>query len=411
MSTSLAAEARDMGQPRPLTVTELTRILRETLRSNPILGGVLVRGETGSVQRTATGHVFFSLKDANAQIACALFRGESGGLAFELEDGVEVVVSGDVDLYARRGEIQLVIRALTPTGVGAFWAEFQATRRRLVAEGFFEASRKRPLPAFPRRIGVVTSESGAVFHDVLSVLRRRFPMADVVLAPSLVQGPEAPASLRQAIVAVQNRVDVVVVARGGGSLEDLWCFNDEELARAVAACPVPVVSAVGHETDLTIVDFVADLRAPTPSAAAELVAPDCTELMARIDAFGADLIRDARGALRERWKTLAMFGNRLSPAGLRRDVETNARRLRAAGGGLETGIRNALRRSQERLSSHGRRLHVLSPLNTLRRGYAVVMRSDGRIVSRVAQTSTGAPLVVRLHDGRLRVHVEGKEVS
>ena len=409
MEAIAVREARADEGPRALTVTELTRILRETLRSNPLLGRVLVRGEAGNVQRTPAGHVFFGLKDANAQIACVLFRDASEGLGFDLEDGMEVVASGDVDLYARRGEVQLVVRALTPAGVGAFWAAFQTTRRRLAAEGLFEESRKRPLPAFPRRIGVVTSEAGAVIHDVLVVLRRRYPLADVVVAPSLVQGPEAPASLRAALAAVQGRVDVVLVARGGGSLEDLWCFNDEGLARAIAACPVPVVSAVGHETDLTIVDFVADLRAPTPSAAAELVAPDRAELMAHVATLGAGLLRGTRDALRERWTALASLGDRLTPSGLRRDVESNGRRLRAAGSGLEAGIRNSLRRDQERLTSLGRRLHLLSPLGTLRRGYAILLRPDGQVVSRAGEARSGEALLVRLHDGRLHVHVEAKE--
>src|SRR3990170_5712249 len=188
MEAIAVREARADEGPRALTVTELTRILRETLRSNPLLGRVLVRGEAGNVQRTPAGHVFFGLKDANAQIACVLFRDASEGLGFDLEDGMEVAASGDVDLYARRGEVQLVVRAVTPAGVGAFWAAFQRTRRRLEAEGLFDPERKRPLPRFPRRIGVVTSEAGAVVHDIVMILRRRYPLADVVLAPALLPG-------------------------------------------------------------------------------------------------------------------------------------------------------------------------------------------------------------------------------
>lgn len=396
--------------PRALTVTELTKLLRDTLRANPLLTRVLVRGEASNVQPTPAGHRFFTLKDANAQIACVLFRDEAEGLGFDLEDGMEVITSGDVDLYARRGEVQLVVRALTPAGVGAFWAAFQKTRKKLQAEGLFDEARKRPLPPFPRRIGVVTSEAGAVVHDIVTILRRRFPLADVIVAPALVQGPEAPASLRRALTEIAARVDIVILARGGGSLEDLWCFNDESLARAVAASPVPVVSAVGHETDVTIVDFVADLRAPTASAAAELVSPNVEDLETSLRALGGDLLSGIRDVLRERWTNLATFGERLSPTGLRREVETNAGRLRAVGTALLNSGKRELARHRERLESLGHRLDVLSPLATLRRGYAIVSRPDDRLVSRAVETVPDEALIVRLQDGRIHVHVNRKEV-
>src|SRR5881275_3246861 len=286
------------GVPQALTVTQLTRVIRDTIRANPILSRILVRGEVSNLQRAPTGHRFFTLKDSGAQIDGILFREDAELLGFELEDGMDVVVSGDVDVFPRKGNVELVVRAATPAGVGAFWAAYQRTRRKLAAEGLFDVARKRSLPAFPRRIGVVTSEIGAVVHDIVTILRRRYPMAHVIVAPALVQGPGAPASLRRALAAVADRVDVVIVARGGGSLEDLWCFNDEGLARTVAASRAPVVSAIGHETDVTIVDFVADVRAATPSAAAELVSPDATELMARINGAGRSLVGEIREALR-----------------------------------------------------------------------------------------------------------------
>src|SRR5437899_6776642 len=262
------------GWPLSFTVSQLGKLIRETVRSNPLLGRVLVRGEVSNLQAAPAGHVFFTLKDASSQVSCILFREDAENLGFELEDGMDVVVSGDVDVFPRKGTVQLLVRAATPAGVGAFWAAYQRTRKKLAVEGLFDPARKRPLPPFPRRIGVVTSEIGAVVHDIVTILRRRYPIAHVVVAPALVQGPGAPASLRRALAVLADRVDVVILARGGGSLEDLWCFNDEGLARAVASCRVPVVSAIGHETDVTIVDFVADVRAATPSAAAELVSPD-----------------------------------------------------------------------------------------------------------------------------------------
>src|SRR5437899_5871410 len=232
--------------PQALTVTQLARVIRDTVRANPILSRILVRGEVSNLQRAPSGHVFFTLKDATAQLSCTLFREDAELLGFDLEDGMDVVVSGDVDVFPRRGSVQLLVKAATPAGVGAYWAEYQKTRKKLAAEGLFDAVRKRPLPSFPRTIGVVTSEIGAVVHDIVTILRRRYPIAHIVVAPALVQGPEAPASLRRALAVVSDRVDVVIVARGGGSLEDLWCFNDEGLARAIAASRAPVVSAIGQ---------------------------------------------------------------------------------------------------------------------------------------------------------------------
>src|SRR5437667_113568 len=238
-SLAVTCESRP-GVPEALTVTQLARVVRDTVRANPILSRILVRGEVSNLQRAPSGHVFFTLKDATAQISCTLFREDAEMLGFDLEDGMDVVVSGDVDVFPRRGSVQLLLKAATPAGVGAFWAAYQKTRKKLAAEGLFDAARKRPLPSFPRKIGVVTSELGAVVHDIVTILRRRYPIAHIVIAPALVQGPEAPASLRRALAFVADRVDVVIVARGGGSLEDLWCFNDEGLARAVAASRAPV---------------------------------------------------------------------------------------------------------------------------------------------------------------------------
>ncbi len=404
-------EAHSSGPPRALTVSELTRLLKDTLRGNPLLNRVLVRGETSNVQPVPSGLVFFTLKDASAHLACVLFREEAEALAFDLEDGMDVVASGDVDLFTRKGEVQLIVRALTPAGVGAFWVAFQRMRKKLEAEGLFDATRKRPLPRFPRRIGVVTSESGAVLHDIVTILRRRFPIADVVVASALVQGPEAPASLRTALAEAAPLVDVVILARGGGSLEDLWAFNDEALARSVVACPVPVVSAVGHETDVTITDFVADVRAPTPSAAAEIVSPDREELASRLETMREGLDRGMRDAIREGASRLASMAERLSVKGLRRNVEVDAGRLASAGRSLGVAMRRELVRQGERLEALARRLDVLSPLATLRRGYAIVSRDDGSLLAWACETGPGEPILVRLQDGRLHARIDRTEVA
>ncbi len=395
--------------PPALTVSELDRLVRDTMRSNPILTKVLVRGETGNVQRGSTGIFFFTLRDEEAQIACVLFRPVADALPFELEDGMSVLASGDVDLYSRRGEIQLVIRTIAPEGVGRFWATFQRTRKALEAEGLFEAARKRPLPTFPKRIGLVTSEQGAALHDLVTILRRRYPLAAVVLSPTLVQGEEAPGSLRRALADVQDGVDVVIVARGGGSLEDLWCFNDEALARAIAACPVPVISAVGHETDVTIADFVADVRAPTPSAAAELVSPDLEELSAQIRSLRQTAADTMRGLLRDAHRSLALTGSRLSPMSLQHEVQEDRERLRRLGRALRDSTTRVLRAATDRLASLADRLDAVSPLGTLRRGYAIVERDGGHVVTDARDVHPSDALAVRLRDGRLHVHVDSKE--
>jgi exodeoxyribonuclease VII large subunit len=405
---SLQAQ-RDVRGPRPLTVTELARLLRDTLRSNPLLDRVLVRGEIGDVSRTPAGHWFFTLRDEASQISCALFKEPAEALGFDLEPGMEVVASGGVDLYARRGEVQLIIRAATPAGVGAFWISFQRTRKRLDAEGLFDAARKRPLPRYPKRIGVVTSEAGAVLHDVVTILRRRFPLAEVILSPALVQGPEAPASLLEALLRVQGRADVIVIARGGGAIEDLAAFNDEAFARAIAACPTPVVSAVGHETDVTIADFVADVRAATPSAAAELVSPDAPDLKAHVRGLGERLLDSVCAVLRDRQTGLAVAARRMSPQVLLREVVSVRDRLQGEGAKLLDAIRHFAKEHWDALAAVAGRFDAVSPFATLRRGYAIAEREDGALVTRLRDVAVGDALRVRLSDGRLHARVDAKE--
>src|SRR5213596_2335240 len=398
------------GVPDALTVTQLARVIRDTVRANPILSRILVRGEVSNLQHAPSGHVFFTLKDATAQISCTLFREDAEMLGFDLEDGMDVVVSGDVDVFPRRGSVQLLIKAATPAGVGAFWAAYQKTRKKLAAEGLFDAARKRPLPAYPRKIGVVTSEVGAVVHDIVTILRRRYPIAHIVIAPALVQGPEAPASLRRALAFVADRVDVVIVARGGGSLEDLWCFNDEGLARAVASCRVPVVSAIGHETDVTIVDFVADVRAATPSTAAELVSPDAIELAARVNDAQQRLVQEIHDVVCGAMERVKGLGERMSPRGLRRSVEANRERLRRIYDALTASGPRQVAHHRDRLGAVGRRLDLLSPLATLQRGYAIAEREDGHVVAHAAEVDVGEALAVRFQDGRIHVHVNEEAI-
>jgi exodeoxyribonuclease VII large subunit len=399
----------DTRAPRALTVSELSLLIRDTLTANPVLGRVTVRGETTNVQRIPTGTIFFSLKDEESQLPCILFKDDAAGLAFDITDGMDVVVSGGIDFYARKGEVRLVARSIEPVGVGLFWATFQRSRKRLEAEGLFDDARKRPLPRFPRRIGLVTSETGAVLHDLLTILRRRWPLAHVTLSPALVQGAEAPESLRRALVGVAPRVDVIILARGGGSLEDLWCFNDEGLARSIVAASVPVVSAIGHETDFTIADFAADLRAPTPSAAAELVSPDIEELSAELSSFGRSLLDSVNRATREAEAILDALGRRLSPQALLREVHLARERIVRSGAAVLTLIHRRLESARDGLSALAGRFDAVGPLATLARGYAIAERADGRIVTRLEDVSVGDLLRIRLRNGRLHVHVDAKE--
>lgn len=410
-STVVTTDTRP-GMPQALTVTQLARLIRDTVRTNPLLARVLVRGEVSNLQAAPAGHVFFSLKDVAAQVSCILFREDAEALGFDLEEGMDVVASGDVDVFPKKGIVQFLVRAATPAGVGAFWAAYQKTRKKLAAEGLFDASRKRSLPKFPRRIGVVTSELGAVVHDIVTILRRRYPIAHVVVAPALVQGTEAPASLRRSLASVADRVDVVIIARGGGSLEDLWCFNDEGLARAVAACRVPVVSAIGHETDVTIIDFVADVRAATPSAAAELVSPAAVELVAQVNDAGHAMLHAIRRTLAVALERATGLGERMSPRSLRRGVDADRVRLGRAHAALAAVAPRVVGRHRDRLEVLGRRLDLLSPLATLKRGYAIAERDDGRTVSRAADARAESALAVRFQDGRIHVRVESqKEVA
>ncbi|MGQ0535246.1 MAG: exodeoxyribonuclease VII large subunit, partial [Methanobacteriota archaeon] len=276
-----------------ISVSELTRRVKVSLERDPALSSVRVRGEMSNFLHHSSGHMYFVLKDEEAVLRCVLWNGTARKLRFSPQDGLEVVAHGSITVYPRRGEYQLTVAVLEPAGEGALYAAFLRMKAKLEGEGLFAADRKRPISPFPRRVVIVTSREGAVLHDFLRISRRRDPAVEVVLVPAPVQGPDAAPELALALGRAANvpGADVVVLARGGGSLEDLWAFNEEVLARAIAASPVPVVSAVGHETDYTIADFVADLRAPTPSAAAELVAAESGELVSRVGDLRSALVR------------------------------------------------------------------------------------------------------------------------
>jgi exodeoxyribonuclease VII large subunit len=388
---------------RVLTVSQVSGYLSELLESDLVLADLWVSGEVSGPRTQPSGHTYFVLKDAHAQLRCVLFRSaqqraQGRAMAVALGQGAQVIVHGRLGLYEARGDLQLVVDFVQPEGVGLRHAQFERLKAALEEEGLFDAARKRPLPSFPRRIGVVTSPAGAVFHDIANVLRRRWPLAELVLAPTPVQGPEAAPGIVAGLEALNARgdIDVILVARGGGSVEELWAFNEEPVARAVFASLVPVVSAVGHETDYTISDYVADVRAPTPSAAAELVVPDRTEVGARVSAMALAALRATLSAFDSRRNALTAGLDRAEralprPEAVRQRLDDLERRAGASFREAFAGRRVGLRGLSGRLAA-------LDPAATLRRGYAVVHKG-GRVVSSVAQVSDGDPLVVRVADG------------
>jgi len=384
-----------------LSVSELVRALRSIVGGHPALTDVIVRGEVGNVSRPASGMAYFTLKDAGAQLPCVMFRAAAAGLRFELREGIEVLVRGDVDVFPAKGQAQLVARDVRPIGHGAFWLAFEQVRDRLHGEGLFSAERKRPLPTFPRRIGLVTSEAGAAMHDVLAVLGRRYPLAEVLVSPCLVQGEGAPVSIAGALDRLAGRVDVAILARGGGSVEDLWAFNDERVARAIVRFPVPVVSAVGHEVDVTIADFVADVRAATPSAAAELVTPDVAEVREFVETARANLDARMRGAVVAHRAQLSNLGERLRPGAVAGRVRDARQRLEVARGALGREVERFRAGVRGRLGAIARRLETVSPIATIARGFAVVSRRDGILVDRVDAVRPGDSIGIRVTDGTL----------
>jgi exodeoxyribonuclease VII large subunit len=421
---------------RVLQVGELASLIRLALEEEPDLQDVYVEAELGDCHHSAAGHWYFNLKDCRAGrddravLKAALFRREAGSLAFEPSTGMRVIGHGKVSLYAPGGSLQLYLDRLEPQGVGALALAFQQLVARLEAEGLFAAERKRPLPFLPRRVAVVTSRHGAAIQDVIHVVQRRCPITDVVVVPTLVQGEGAVREIIEALeLAGRAAVDVVLLVRGGGSLEDLQAFNSEDLARAVLACPHPVVSGVGHETDSSVVDFVADRRAPTPSVAAELAVPDLAGIRAELGEHSVRLRRGGEARVAQERRVLAASRARLARlapavrlATGRIDLDRRQQRLalaiRRTTGAEVLGLRSRLgllrargpaprlRQAREEFSGRVGRLEALSPLAVLGRGYSITLTEAGPEVLRDAERVTvGATVATRLHRGRLRSRV------
>jgi exodeoxyribonuclease VII large subunit len=396
------------GRRKLLSVSQVNAMVRNTLESS--FGELWVEGEISNYTRAASGHRYFTLKDERSQVRAVMFRGRGDALRFEPENGMLVVVRAALTVYEPRGEYQLNVLLLEPSGVGALQIAFEQLKKRLEAEGLFDPARKKPLPLLPQRLGIVTSPSGAAIRDILSVLRRRYPNIEVTIYPALVQGGEAPAQIVEGIEALDGmgRFDVLIVTRGGGSMEDLWAFNDERVARAIAACGTPVISAVGHEIDFTIADFVADLRAPTPSAAAEIVVgrkEDLLQAVGRLERRLATAVLAGMRQVRERLRAL-------SPArilaSLRALYQTSSQRTDDLGRRLGLGMTALGDSRRKQLARFATALEALSPLRALKRGYAIATRAgETAPLTSVAGVETGNALDLRLSDGCLGCNVTG----
>lgn len=434
--------------PPVLSVSQLNRLARGLLEDH--FPAVLVEGEISNFAAPSSGHWYLTLKDGSAQVRCAMFRNRNLFVRKRPRDGMKVQVKGKLSLYEGRGDYQLILESLEETGAGALRREFELLKQRLAAEGLFDSARKRPLPGMPRHLAILTSPSGAAVHDVLRVLQRRFPLLRITLVPVSVQGQAAAGEIRAALDLVNRGqgclqdVDLVLVTRGGGSLEDLWAFNDEALARAIHASRLPVISAVGHETDFSIADFVADLRAPTPSAAAEVLSPDqdawlhrlaqqerrLTQLVRqhmatahaglmhtarrlqhpgrrlqehgqRLDELETRLRRGIRNCLSLEGRHLHNLRQRLNPRLPREQVRFLRQRLQQLGDHLPRQVRRRLEQLRSSLQAQAHTLETVSPLATLARGYAIVTNENGNVVTRYSEVATGATIRTRLAEGTL----------
>lgn len=436
-----------------LSVSQLNN--RARLLLEDVFSGIWVEGEISNLARPASGHIYFTLKDSQAQVRCALFRQNAARVRQALRDGLAVKVRGKVSLFEGRGDYQLILDAVEPAGDGALRLAFEALKEKLGAEGLFATERKIALPAHPKRIGIVTSPTGAVIRDIISVFRRRAPQVELNLIPTAVQGREATAQIVRGLQRADAQgFDALILARGGGSLEDLWCFNEEAVARAVAACVTPIVSAVGHETDVSIADFVADVRAPTPSAAAELLAPDSSELVQRLHNLQRRLVLQMQGRLaRERLRLdgvskrlrhpgerlrqqaqrlddldmrlrrafnqqlanqrerLARLDARLAAQHPGRNLALLRQRLDGLAARLPRAMHGQLRSQRQQLGALAAQLQIVSPLATLGRGYSILLDERGHAVRSAAQTQPGQRLKARLSEGELDVRVEDNHIQ
>ena len=393
--------------PQSLSVSEINRYLRELFESDEILADIWVQGEVSNLSRPASGHVYLTLKDPLSALKCVIWKQTAMRLPLTLQNGMAVELHGSISVYERDGAYQLYVDAVRLTGEGALYQEFLRLKARLQVEGLFDEERKRPLPELPQKIGIVTSASGAALQDILNTLRRRYPLAEVVLAPCAVQGEEAIPQIIASISALNSEpgIDVLILARGGGSLEDLWVFNDEDVVRAVAGSRAPVITGIGHETDFTLSDFAADYRAPTPTGAAEIAVPNVTDLREQVNGLSTRLeyalhrvVSLERGSLLE----LRSRMEKLSPAW---QLRSDRQRMDELAGRMESASGHNLQLKRSELLNLDKRLSSLNPYAVLQRGYAIVTDAQGSVVRSVNQVRREDVLDIRVSDGEISSRV------
>ncbi len=390
-----------------LSVSELTRYLRGLIDSDDLLQNTWVQGEVSNFSRPSSGHLYFTLKDSGAALRCVMWKSTALRLRFALQNGLAIEAHGAISIYERDGQYQLYVDAIRPAGEGLLFQEFLRLKNRLEAEGLFDPERKRPIPERPRRIGIVTSPTGAALQDMLNTLRNRYPLVEVILSPCAVQGDSAPLEIIGALRRLaRTDVDVILVARGGGSLEDLWAFNDERVVRAIATSPVPVITGIGHETDFTLADFASDFRAPTPTGAAVQATPDRSDLLLELSAWQSRLGGAMLALLSGRWQGLDVARqrlNRVSPDWRIRSERQRLDEIQERGSRAVTGL---LRLHRAHLLGLNRRLQALNPDSILQRGFALIQREDGSLVHSSKQAVPGEVLHARLWDGKIKTRVE-----
>lgn len=401
-----------MIEPKIFTVGQINRYIRNLLENDFILSSLLVKGEISNFKAHSSGHLYFTLKDASGALSCVMFRQDAAGLPFELENGMQVVVYGHISLYEKTGQYQLYAEFLEPLGIGALQVAFEQLKEKLAAEGLFDGDFKREIPKNPSCIAVITSPTGAAVRDILQIVKRRDPNVKVAIFPTLVQGEQAAADIVRSLKLVNEwgKADVIILGRGGGSMEDLWCFNDENVARAVFASDIPVISAVGHETDFTITDFVADMRAPTPSAAAELATTPLAERREAFHRLELRLERDVSALLTSCRRRLDLLKSRpVMERPLERiyrtmmDMEETQQRL-------DKEMTNRLMQRAERWQYLTNRLEAASPLAVMSRGYVMAVASSGKLLTSVKQVEVGDRVTLHLQDGKIETNIQKKEV-
>ena len=398
---------------RAISVKDLNGYIKTVMDRDDFLSAVAVRGEISNCKLHSTGHIYFTLKDEESEISAVMFRSAASRLSFALRNGMKVTLYGSVSVYEKSGKYQIYVNAVTNDGVGALYAEYERLKAKLAAEGIFDESRKRPLPRFPRKIGIITSPTGAAIRDMINVTGRRYKAAELLIYPSLVQGAGAPESLRRGVeyLNADATCDVIIIGRGGGSIEDLWAFNDEALVRAVAASEIPIISAVGHETDFTLCDFAADKRAPTPSAAAELAVPDTRSVLGQLASYSDSLDGSVDGRLRKLVSHLEAELNMIERSSPEAKLKSRSEKLGSLYNMMRVQMTSKLDNAKMSLAKSSAQLVALNPLDVLARGYGAITDDSGAILRSVKELEEDQRIKIYMSDGSADAVIVAKEMG